>query len=224
MLIKCTVEHQTLRVTQNPEIASGTKGYVKCVFDFLTDDWEGTVKTAYFRGTRRKIYGKILDAENSCIVPQQAVQDPGIVDFAVIGEKENYRITTIRQKFYNAETVYGGDPTQPPDPDQYDQIIALFENTLQIAQSVRDDADAGKFTGPPGPEGPQGPRGDSGITFPASGFFTMHVDEDGNLYVTTADQGTPPPFVYNQETGELYWDSDQLMEGKNNGTIFNRQC
>ena len=58
------------------------------------------------------------------------------------------------------EGVSLGSNAQPPTPDVYSQILEAAEQAEKIAQSVRDDADAGKFDGEPGPEGPQGPPGD----------------------------------------------------------------
>ena len=43
-----------------------------------------------------------------------------------------------------------------------ERITQLFADTEQIAQSVRDDADAGRFDGEPGPQGPPGPKGEPG--------------------------------------------------------------
>ena len=76
-----------------------------------------------------------------------------------------------------------GTNTQPPTPDVYSQILETANSAEKIAQSVRDDADAGKFNGKPGDSpyigengnwfignndtgvsatGPQGPAGDTG--------------------------------------------------------------
>lgn len=56
-----------------------------------------------------------------------------------------------------------------------------------------------------GPEGPQGPPGESGVTTPVAGWFTLSVDDDGNLWAYYADTETEPPFEYNEDTGELYY-------------------
>lgn len=37
------------------------------------------------------------------------------------------------------------------------------------------------------------------------GFFTLSVDEDGNLYAHTADDEPAPPLEYDEETGSLYF-------------------
>lgn len=67
-------------------------------------------------------------------------------------------------------------------------------------------------TGPRGPQGVQGPKGDkgdtgeSGVTVPISGFFTMSVDDAGDLYAYYADGGEEPPFYYDPASGNLYYD------------------
>lgn len=44
----------------------------------------------------------------------------------------------------------------------------------------------------------------SGIIAPINGFFTMAVDEEGNLWAYSADNGTTPTFEYDSATGDLY--------------------
>lgn len=64
-------------------------------------------------------------------------------------------------------------------------------------------------TGPQGIQGPQGEkgeRGDSGVTAPLSGFFSLTVDADGNLWSHVADGGAAPPLSYDPSTGELYYE------------------
>lgn len=69
-------------------------------------------------------------------------------------------------------------------------------------------------TGPQGPQGkqgiqgiqgPPGPKGESGIISPVNSFFTMYVDSNGNLYVRIAEGGEKPPFRYDSDSGNLYW-------------------
>ena len=42
------------------------------------------------------------------------------------------------------------DASVPPSPDVYQQLVELAEDTKEIAQSVREDADAGEFDGEEG--------------------------------------------------------------------------
>ena len=53
-------------------------------------------------------------------------------------------------------------------------------------------------------KGSKGDRGDSGVTTPINGFFTMYVDEDGNLWVLSEDDLTNT-FEYDAKTGNLYF-------------------
>ena len=53
-------------------------------------------------------------------------------------------------------------------------------------------------------KGAKGDRGDSGVTTPINGFFTMYVDEDGNLWVLSEDELTTR-FEYDEVTGNLYF-------------------
>ena len=60
-----------------------------------------------------------------------------------------------------------------------------------------------------GPKGEKGERGDSGVTVPLSGFFSLTVDSDGNLWSHVADGAAAPPFSYNPSTGELYYETGE---------------
>ena len=57
-----------------------------------------------------------------------------------------------------------------------------------------------------GPQGEKGERGDSGVTAPLSGFFSLTVDADGNLWSHVADGASAPPLSYDADTGELYYE------------------
>lgn len=38
------------------------------------------------------------------------------------------------------------------------------------------------------------------------GFFSLEVDDDGNLWANYADEGSAPPFEYDTKTGNLYYE------------------
>lgn len=64
-----------------------------------------------------------------------------------------------------------------------------------------------------GPQGPVGPQGASGVTAPTSGFFTLQVDPNGDLYAVYADTATASeaPVSYDPTTGDLYY---MINDGK----------
>lgn len=57
--------------------------------------------------------------------------------------------------------------------------------------------------GEKGDKGDKGDTGESGIVAPVSGFFSLAVDSDGNLWAYSVD-GNVPAFEYDAETGNLY--------------------
>lgn len=58
--------------------------------------------------------------------------------------------------------------------------------------------------GDAGEKGEKGDRGDSGIVVPASGFFTLSGDAEGNLWVHYADGGDAPEFE-TDDGGNIYY-------------------
>jgi hypothetical protein len=82
--------------------------------------------------------------------------------------------------------------------DMEEQITAGYFNGPQGAQGIQ------------GPKGDKGDRGDSGILVPVSGIFTLSGDEEGNLWAYFADEDNPPSFVYDEETGDVYYDTPEV--------------
>ena len=76
----------------------------------------------------------------------------------------------------NVAQAGGLDGEAPPyvPPDAAGQIAAVAEEARDIAQSVRDDADAGKFKGEEGKPG-----------------LTPHIGENGNWFYGDEDSGIP---------------------------------
>ena len=84
------------------------------------------------------------------------------------------------------------------------ELIGITENGDYIYRHTYDDGRTSDFLVPKGEKGDKGDRGDSGVTAPVNGFFTMSVDENGNLYVHTTD-GAEPAMEYDETTGNLYF-------------------
>ena len=189
MILNLTVENQRLTLAETPFVAEDTEGYIKCVFDFTTEDWNGTIKSAHFKNPKTGEITTQLLENDSCMVPPEAFTDRGNVYFSVTGEKEGYRITTGVVSIFNAETIYGGEPSDPT-PSQYDQIIAAVaesvsaaENAESIAENIQQQAESGAFKGDRGDIGPQGPQGEPGADGAAA---TVTVGT-----VTTGEPDTP---------------------------------
>ena len=77
-----------------------------------------------------------------------ALAAPGRVGVSVSGTRGETIITTDIKSFSAPATLSGGTPSDP-EPTVWQQILEKVDETRQIAQSVRDDADAGRFAASP---------------------------------------------------------------------------
>ena len=84
-----------------------------------------------------------------------------------------------------------------------------LENVEEVRQDLADRVASGEFDGAPGEQGPPGPQGESGVMAPTSGMFSLYLDPaTGNLYAEYPDGSTPPQFEYDEESGNLYFVTD----------------
>ena len=139
--MKIKVVNQRLYL-EPPETAEGTREYLRAEFSF-SEEWDGTVKTAFFRGADGNAYTQLLE-NDACTVPAVALAAPGRVGVSVSGTLGETIITTDIKSFTILATLSGGTPSDP-EPTVWQQILDKVDETQQIAQSVREDAEAGKF-------------------------------------------------------------------------------
>ena len=201
MQIEIEVTGQKIKRLNSPGSVADTLNYLTCHFIFVGEEWDNTVRTAYFNNQKsRERYAQIIADDGTCTVPWEALTDKGFVRFSVAGEREDYRITTDVESFYNSDTIYGGNPSEPPTPDQYDQMIALAEQTKEIAESVRRDADEGKFDGDPGEPGKPGKPGAPGRDG-VSPTAKVEQTDDGAVITITDAAGTTAAELKNGKEG-----------------------
>lgn len=127
-----------------------------------------------------------VGANNQIGVPIEATAEKGMGEIVFAGYKDGVRQIAV-DVLYKVAPSSGASGTEPaePTPDMVQQIMLAANAAEKLAQSVRDDADVGKFTGakgdkgdigptgpkgergekgPTGATGPQGPKGDTGAT------------------------------------------------------------
>lgn len=139
--MKIKVVNQRLYL-EPPETAEGTREYLKAEFSF-SEGWDGMTKTAFFGGANGNTYSQLLE-NDACTVPAEALAAPGRVGVSVSGTLGETIITTDIKSFTILATLSGGTPSDP-EPTVWQQILDKVDETQQIAQSVREDAEAGKF-------------------------------------------------------------------------------
>ena len=189
MRINCIVTHQTLAIS-TPEAAEKSVNYLECAFYFLTPDWQGLTKTAFFTGTDGKNYSAVIQ-DGTCVVPWEAIAEPGFLRMSVAGFGQmSLIITTDIASLRLRDTIFGGDPSQAPSPDQYTQIMQALSGKVDTDQGVQN---AGKVLG----------INDSGQVEPTEGgsgssdlLWRPSVSESGDLS-WTQDSSTDPPATAN---------------------------
>ena len=104
-----------------------------------------------------------VGADNVIDVPAEATAEKGMGEIVFAGYKEGVRQIAV-DVLYKVAPSSGANGTEPaePTPDVVQQIMSAANAAEKLAQSVRDDADAGKFNGAKGDKGDTGPRGEKG--------------------------------------------------------------
>lgn len=130
---------------------------------FVVDEsWRGLELQAQFSNTStdREPIPVALDETMTCYVPAEATAQPGKVYVALAGYDDGVQIKLTDLLHYsNAKTgadPSGGVPPEEQTPGYLNQIKQILSETKEVAQSVRDDADQGKFNGKPGKNGEPG--------------------------------------------------------------------
>jgi rRNA maturation endonuclease Nob1 len=122
----------------------------------LSSDWEGYTLTSQITKADKTI-NILLDKNNAGMIPPD--MEEGIWNVSLFGVKDgSKRNTTIPATLKLVKSGYnpqGQPPIQPPE-DLYAKLIKQIDEANKIAQSVRDDADAGKFDGKDGADGKDG--------------------------------------------------------------------
>lgn len=213
MRINCIITHQTLAISA-PEAAEKSVSYLECAFYFLTPDWQGLTKTAFFTGTDGKNYSAVIQ-DSTCVVPWEAIAEPGFLRMSVAGFGQmSLIITTDIASLRMRETIFGGDPSQEPSPDQYTQIMQTLSGKVDTDQGVQN---SGKVLG----------INDSGKVEPmdnAGGgssdlLWRPSVSESGDLS-WTQDSSTDPPEAANimGPQGPAGKDGDPGQKGETGAT------
>ena len=214
-MILLSASKNFLDCTKRELLTSGSVNVNQAQFTFSAD-WEGLNRTAVFRAGDTAIE-IVIPQDGTCYVPWEVLQVSGRMLYAGVYGSDtdgNVVLPTIWALLGEIKcgTTHGMNE-QPPTPDMYDQLLGIAEKAEDIAQSVRDDADAGKFDGAPGadgapgPEGPRGPQGEQGIQGEPGpqgkqgpqgapgkdgGYYTPSVDDEGNLSWTGSQEDMPP--------------------------------
>ena len=196
-------------------------------------NWENLNVIATFNPPNKKPVQVVVDSVTGIIkVPKEATADlygVGTIVFVGLADGVQRISTDVRYNVRKHSNANGTEPAEPT-PSVVQQILTeaqnanvnsakakkLATNAKDIAQSVRDDADNGKFNGKDGAKGDKGETGttpqlkigednlwnvsyDNGETWVSLGVkatgdagkdgVTPHIGENGNWWVGDTDTG-----------------------------------
>ena len=136
-------------------------------------DWGSLSVIATFNPPYKKPVQAVVDSVTGVVkVPKEATADSyGVGTIVFVGLADGIqRISSDVEYIVRRHSNASGTEPAEPTPDLLQQVLTLSKdaqtaakNAEDVANSVREDADNGKFNGPVGPEGPVGPQGAQGI-------------------------------------------------------------
>lgn len=129
------------------------------------ESWGIYEKTVVFSNDAGIQLNVLLNSQNplcvgkdECYIPHEVLKAPGF-SISVFGIKDDSVATTTKKFVKVIESGYAlGDEPSEPTMTAYQQIINLSSQAMEIAQSVRDDADRGAFNGDKGEPGQATPE------------------------------------------------------------------
>lgn len=143
------VDGQFVKRTDNNLPVAKCKNLFKAKFNFIGDEWTGTKTALFAQGECSK--SAVLDDKDECVIPWEFFDTDENMTIGKVSVSCGDLVTTNCATVKITKSGYQeSDVSVPPSPDVYQQLIELAEDTKKIAQSVRDDADAGEFDGEEG--------------------------------------------------------------------------
>lgn len=183
--IQFSVSHQKLTPAGRPFLVGNSRDYLTATFQF-SEDWTGLAKVVFFSKSKDETYAFLL-VDDAISADQHLNLSSGDWDVWMYGFAGNVedisqlptdvmRIST--NKTHISVGINGapvGNVLEDEPASLGDQILAAAQNAVNTADSVREDADNGRFNGKDGRDGrdgrdgvdgetgPVGPRGSSGV-------------------------------------------------------------
>ena len=150
---KVCVEGQRMYFYRHPEpIPKSQVNFSRIEFD-MDETWSSflSVVAQFIQNGEPK---NVQVKGGYCFVPPEL--EVGAFELCLRGDDGESVVASVNRLTF--EVCEGFDPSGetplPSSPDLYTQLIKEIDSGKKIAQSVREDADSGKFNGPPGPPGP----------------------------------------------------------------------
>lgn len=184
-MIYLSVRDRDAAAQATEPITSGSVG-MRVGFSF-SESWDGLAKIAVFRGAGQSV--DVALTGSSCELPHEVLQSAGgHLKIGVYGIGDEGQKVTPTVWADAGSIVEGAEPSEieptPATESLVQQILEAAEEARDIAQSVRDDADAGEFDGQNGEDGVSPSLSSSAIT---GGHRVSMTDKDGTTTFDVMD-------------------------------------
>lgn len=134
------VTNQAIKRTDTFKPVARSQNYLYAHFDFLTEEWENLTITAIFsyNDINKEV---ILDADNNCLVPWEAIENEGDIYVSVFAGN---LITVNKSRVHIYESGYSSDieSETEPTPSIYAQLLDKMDELEQNHNNI----DGGLFT------------------------------------------------------------------------------
>lgn len=158
--IVIAAKHHELSKIKDTRGTTNTVGALRCKFQFRTDDWINSAKTAMFCNGDALLHPEVgddaikvpLDADDECPVPLEVLTDTLPYSIGVWGVTDKgLRIVSNWLVFNTQNGCYTeGNAPADPTPTEYEQILTISKNAVDAANAVVERANRGEFKGEDG--------------------------------------------------------------------------
>ena len=192
--MKAIVNNSCCQILHREKLPRKTVG--KTIEVEFSADWEGLAITAVFEaGDVKK---DVVYTGEPIIIPHEVLVTEGIsVMLGFHGALPDGTIVkrTVPEWLNNVSASLdpSGETSSEPTPDWAAQVQAIAIEAKEAADSVRSDAQAGKFNGPAGQKGDTGPKGDKGDKGDAFTYADFTAEQLAALKGPKGDKGNTGP-------------------------------
>lgn len=150
-MLNIKVHDKSIVTIEKPIFVRGTVGEKVAIY--CDEEWGNRLKTVVFKRLGycgKPIVEYIGAVEKTQIdIPHEILHESGQFYIGVYSTMGVETTPTLWSEAFNIEygTDTDGIAPQPPTPSEYSKLIQLAEETKEIANSVREDADNGVFDG-----------------------------------------------------------------------------
>lgn len=155
--IVIAAKHHELTKVKDTRGTTHTIGALRCKFEFRTNDWLNSAKTAMFCNGDAILHPEVIDnaiavplgSDDECPVPYEVLTDTLPYSIGVWGVTNNgLRIVSKWLVFDAQQGCYTeGNAPEDPEPTIYEQILGIAQGAVNTANKVLSSAENGEFDG-----------------------------------------------------------------------------